>query len=58
MASRVRNHPDFASHIVFYHGLIKLLIIQELDKGERSWSHFLFWSGFKFDFKEGKGKTK
>ena len=58
MATRVCNHPDSTSNNVFHHGLIKLLITQELEKEERSWSHFLFWSGFKVNFKEIKGKRK
>ena len=59
MAIRVRNHPDSSRNIIFHHGMIKLLIAQDLEKYERSWSHFLFWSGFKVEFKEGKeGKRK
>ena len=36
---------------MFHHGLIKLLITQELGKLERSWSHFLFWGVFKVNLK-------
>ena len=32
--------------LVFHHGLIKLIICTVLQKKNRSWDHFLFWSGF------------
>ena len=51
MAIRVRNHPDSSSNSIFHHGLVKLLIAKELEKYERSWSHFLFWFGFGVEFK-------
>ena len=54
MAIRVRNHPDSYKNNIFHHDLVKLLISKELEKHERSWSHFLFWFGFKVEFKEGK----
>ena len=46
MVTWVRNHPDHNSHSVFHHGLIKLLIITELGKIDRSWKNFIFWIGF------------
>ena len=51
MSVRVRNNPISSSSNMFYHGLVKLLITQELGKLERSWSHFLFWGGFKVNLK-------
>ena len=52
MAIRVRNHPGSSNNNIFHHGLVKLLIDKELEKHERSWSHFLFWYSFKIEFKE------
>ena len=52
MAIRVQNHPNSSSNNIFHHDLVKLLIAKELEKHGRSWSHFLFWSGFKIEFKE------
>lgn len=49
MATRVRNHPSHTSHNVFHHGLVKLLVLDELEKHNRTWSHFLFWLGFKLE---------
>ena len=46
MVTRVRNHPEHNNHSVFHHGLIKLLITTQLEKIDRSWQHFIFWSGF------------
>ena len=51
MSIRVRNHPSFSGSNRFHHGLIKLLITQELGKLERSWSHSLFWGAFKINLK-------
>ena len=52
-ATRARNHPSSSSSNMFHHGLIKLLIFtQKLGKVERSWSHFIFWGGFKVNFKD------
>ena len=51
MSIRARNHPSSSSSNMFHHGLIKLLINQELGKVERSWSHFLFRGGFKVNLK-------
>ena len=51
MAIRARNHPSCSGSNMFHHGLIKILITQELGKLERSWSHFLFWGVFKVNLK-------
>ena len=52
MYVRVRNRPSSYGSNMFHHELIKLLINQELGKLERSWSHFLFWGGFKVNPKD------
>ena len=52
MVVRARNHSSSSGSNMFHHGLIKILINQELGKVERSWSHFLFWGGFKVKFKD------
>ena len=52
MVVRARNHPMFSNSNMFHHGLIKLLINQELGKVESSWSHFLFLGGFKINLKD------
>ena len=54
MDVRAGNHSSSSGSNVFHHGLIKLLITQELGKLERSWSHFIFWEGFKVKFKDAE----
>ena len=46
MVTRVKNHPNHTIHYVFHHELIKLLITTDLKNMDKSWHHFLFWSGF------------
>ena len=64
MSCRVREHQNHTKQSVFHHGLIKLIIITILQKREKTWEHFIFWSGFKTDQEEqsqrrqvDKGKT-
>ena len=58
MATRVKNHPDHTSHSVCHHGLVKLLIMTKLKKLDRSWQHFLFWSGFEPETPETQNHSK
>ena len=46
MVMWVIKHPNHKNHSVFHHGLIKLLITTELEKSDRSFQHFILWSGF------------
>ena len=46
MSNRVKAHFDHMNQSMFHHGLIKLIICTVLQKKNRSWDHFLFWSGF------------
>jgi hypothetical protein len=36
-------------HNLFHHGLIKLLMVEELKKKYQTWNHFLFYNGLKED---------
>ena len=58
MVVRARNHSSSSRINMFHHGLIKLLITQELGKLERSWSHFIFWGGFKVKFKDAEKRKR
>ena len=49
MAVWVKNHLVHTPHSVFHHGLIKLLIVKELEKKQWNWTHFLLWSSFKVE---------
>ena len=52
MSCRVREHQDHTKQSVFHHGLIKLIISIVLQKREKTWEHFIFWSSFKIDKEE------
>ena len=52
MSCRVREHHDHTKQYFFHHGLIKLIISTVLQKREKTWEHFIFWSGFKTDQEE------
>ena len=57
MSSRVKEHQDHTKQLVFHHGLIKLVISTVLQKREKTWEHFLFWSGFKAEKEEQSQET-
>ena len=46
MSSRLKEHQDHTKQSIFHHGLIKLIISTMLQKKEKTWDYFLFWSGF------------
>ena len=49
MATQVRKHPYNTSHSIFHHGLLELLVLNELKNKRWTWLHFLFWSGFEVE---------
>ena len=46
MSNMVKEHQDHTKQSIFHHGLIKLIISTVLQKKEKTWDYFLFWSGF------------
>ena len=46
MSNRIKGHIDHTHQSIFHHGLKKLIICTVLQRKNRSWYHFLFWSGF------------
>ena len=42
----MKGHSNHTNKSLFHHGLIKLIICIVLQKENRSWDHFLFWSRF------------
>jgi hypothetical protein len=42
MSSQVRKNVTNPSHSLFHHGLIKLLVVSELRKQDRTWDDFLY----------------
>ena len=55
MISRVQGHPEHTAQSIYHQGLIKLLILAQLQKEERTWESLLTELGFKDNPKE-KGK--
>ena len=55
MISNVQNHLEHTAHSVYHQGLIKLLILAQLQNEERTWESLLIELGFKDNPKE-KGK--
>ena len=58
MSSRVKEHQDHTKQYVFHHGLIKLVISTILQKREKTWEYFLFWSGFQTEKEEQSQKRQ
>ena len=55
MIAKVQNHPAHTAHFVYHQGLIKLLILAQLQKEDRTWESLLTDLGFRDNPKE-KGK--
>ena len=55
MIAKVQNHPAHTARSVYHQGLIKLLILTQLQKEERTWGSLLTELGFSDNPKE-KGK--
>jgi hypothetical protein len=58
MASKVRRNPRTPPHSIFHRGLIKLLIVNHLNKISESWDHFLSSGDFVSDATKIKSKKK
>ena len=54
----MKEHQDHIKQSVFHHGLIKLIISTILQKREKTWKHFLFWSGFKTEKEDQSQKRQ
>jgi len=46
MAKKVKSTLEKDKTIIFHSGVIKLLIMEELKKREKTWEYFLFWAEF------------
>ena len=58
MSSRVKERQDHTKQSIFHHGLIKLSISIVLQKKEKTWDYFLFWSGFQSEKEDQSKKRK
>ena len=55
MVTWVQSHPEHIAHSIYHQGLIKLLLISQLNKEGQTWESFLSELGFEEKTKE-KGK--
>ena len=58
MSSRVKEHQDHTKHSIFHHGLIKLIISTVVQKKEKTWDYFLFWSRFQYEKEDQSKKSQ
>ena len=58
MADKVQARPQNNDTDVFHHGLIKLLVLEELGKINKDWSSFLFLNGYEVDVVTPKKNPK
>lgn len=49
MADKVQAKPDASDTSFFHHGLIKLLVVEELNMLNRNWLTFLCLNGYELD---------
>jgi len=57
MADKVQAKPDTSSTFVFHHGLIKLLVVEELNILNSDCLTFFFLSGYELDVASPSRKT-
>jgi hypothetical protein len=57
MASKVQAKPQKASNSLFHHGLIKLIVLEELNRRNKTWDFLLFWGEFGQEVQPKKGGT-
>ena len=56
-SSREKEHQDHTKQSIFHHGITKLIISTVLQKKEKTWDYFLFWSRFQSE-KEDQSKKR
>ena len=57
MSSRIKEHQDHNIQSIFHQWLIKIIINSVLQKKEKTWEYFLFWSVFQ-NSQEGQTTRK
>ena len=49
MVDKVQGRPERSENSIFHHGLMKLLVLEELNKIDRDWAYFLFMNEYELD---------
>ena len=57
MAQKFQAKPEKENSRLFHHGLIKLIVMEELRRREKTWDYLIFWGEFEQDI-QPKGKKK
>jgi hypothetical protein len=57
MASKVQDKPQTTSNSLFHHGLIKLIVLEELSRRNKTWDYIFFWGEFGPEVQPKKGGT-
>jgi hypothetical protein len=57
MSSKVQAKPKEANNSIFHHGLIKLIVLEELSRRNKTWDFLLFWGEFGQEVQPKKGGT-
>ena len=54
----MKEHQDHTKQSILHHGLIKPVISTVLQKRDKTWEYFLFWSGFQTEKEEKSQKRQ
>jgi hypothetical protein len=46
MTHQVQAKPSKVQGRIFHHSLIKLIVLEELQRRDKTWEHLLFWGEF------------
>jgi hypothetical protein len=57
MASKVQAKPQKASNSLFHHGLIKLIVLEELSRRNKTWDYIFFGESLNEEFQPQRGGT-
>jgi hypothetical protein len=57
MSSKVQAKSEEANSSIFHHGLIKLIVSEELSRRNKTWDFLLFWGEFWQEVQPKKGGT-
>lgn len=49
MSHKVQAKPKKIQNTLFHFGLIKMIVVKELRRRERTWENLLFWGGFELE---------
>jgi hypothetical protein len=58
MSHKVQAKPNKIKNTLFHFGLIKLIVLEELRRREKTWEHFIFWGGFEMETHLGNKKKR